>query len=163
MDQMIGELTGFNDAVQAVIDWIDDSSNGSSWQNTLVIVTGDHETGYLTARPGVFPNQPLGMVNSGTLALEKIVTSTGRRVSWQDMNGNDEIDGGETVYWAWNSAGHSNSLIPLYAKGAGASLFAGYIAGSDPVRGDFVDNTAVYHVMRAVIQTHLYLPLVSRP
>ncbi|MCB9421438.1 MAG: alkaline phosphatase [Ardenticatenaceae bacterium] len=163
MDQMIGELIGFNDAVQAVIDWVNAPDNGSSWENTLVIVTGDHETGYLTAGPGIFSDEPLGTVDSSTLALEKVITSTGRRASWQDTNGNDEIDAGETVYWAWNSANHSNSLVPLYARGVGANSFAGYTAGTDVVRGVYVDNTAVHHVMFAVIGTHLYLPLISYP
>jgi alkaline phosphatase len=163
MDQMIGELIGFNNAVQAVIDWVNDPENGSSWDNTLVIVTGDHETGYLTAGPAVFPDQPLGIVNSSTLGLEKTVASTGRRASWDDNNGNNEIDVGETVYWAWNSTNHSNSLIPLYAQGAGAGLVADYVVGLDPVRGEYVDNTAVYPIMHAVIQTKLYLPLIARP
>lgn len=163
MDQMIGEMIGFNEAVQAVIDWVEDPGNGSHWGNTLVIVTGDHETGYLTAEPGVLQNQPLGTVSSSTLALEKVVTSTGRRASWEDSNGNNEMDAGETVYWAWNSANHTNGLIPLYVYGAGADLFAAYVAGTDPVRGDYVDNTAVYHVMRAIISRRTYLPLAIRP
>lgn len=163
MDRMIGELLGFNEAVQAVIDWVDDPHNGSNWDNTLVIVTGDHETGYLTAGPGVFPDQPLGAVNSSTLALEKELAGSSRRASWQDGNGNDEIDAGETVYWAWNSSSHSNSLIPLYARGAGADMFAGYVAGTDPVRGAYLDNTAVYQVMHAVVRSRSYLPVVVRP
>ena len=137
--------------------------NGSSWENTLVIVTGDHETGYLTAGPGIFPDQPLGIVNSSTLLLEKPIAGSSRRASWEDGNGNNEIDVGETVYWAWNSASHSNSLIPLDAQGAGADLFANYVIGMDPMRGDYVDNTAVYHIMHAVVQTQLYLPLVIYP
>ena len=74
-----------------------------------------------------------------------------------------ETDAGETVYWAWNSAGHSNSLIPLYAWGAGADLFADYVAGTDPVRGDYVDNTAVYQVMYAVVRFRSYLPVIMQP
>ena len=61
MDLMIGELIDFNEAVDAVIDWV--NTNDSEWANTLVIVTSDHETGYLTARPGIFQNQPLGEVS----------------------------------------------------------------------------------------------------
>ncbi|RMD97359.1 MAG: hypothetical protein D6816_17650 [Bacteroidetes bacterium] len=134
---------------------------GSSWANTLVIVTGDHETGYLTAAPGVFPDQPLGAVTTATLALEKTIVSSNWRASWQDGNGNNEIDAGETVYWAWNSVGHSNSLIPLYAKGAGAELFAAHMAGTDTVRGEYVDNTAVFQVMDAVLpQARQFLPVI---
>ncbi|MDR4498059.1 MAG: alkaline phosphatase [Candidatus Scalindua sp.] len=151
MDDMIGEKIDFDEAVQAVIDWVENPANGSSCTNTLVIVTGDHECGYLTAKPGVLPNVPLGDVNDTTLALEKIVSgSGGRRASWVD-NGNSVIDPGETVYWAWNSGGHSNSLIPLYARGSGSALFANYATGVDTVRGAYLDNTDVFKVMDSVI------------
>lgn len=150
MDRMLGEMLDFNSAVEAVIDWVEDPTNGSSWENTLVIVTGDHETGYLTAGPGVFPDQPLGEVSPRTLALEKSIAGSSRRASWEDLDGDSVIDPGEPVYWAWNSGGHTNMLIPLYAQGAGSEFFAVYATASDPVRGPFLDNTDVFKVMDAV-------------
>jgi len=149
MNEMIGEVVGFNEAVQAVIDWIDEPDNNSDWTNTLVIITADHETGYLSRSPGAYPNQPLGDVNATTLAMEKTVLGAGRRASWQDLNTNNLIDPQETVYWSWNSGGHTNSLIPLFAKGAGAELFSGKInpAYIDPVRRAFLDNTDVFNVL----------------
>ncbi len=94
-----------------------------------------------------------GAINATTLAQEKksIFRSTDRRASWDDANGNNEIDAGETVYWYWNSGSHVNSLIPLFVKGAGADLFARYATGSDLVRGDYLDNTDVFKVMDAVL------------
>ena len=134
MDLMIGELIDFNEAVDAVIDWV--NTNDSEWANTLVIVTSDHETGYLTAGPGIFQNQPLGEVTDDTLALEKIIANSGgRRASWVDADSDNIIDAGELVYWAWNSGGHTNTLVPLYARGVGAELFDTYATSSDPVRG----------------------------
>ena len=151
MNQLIGEMEDFNEAVEAVIDWVNDPSNDATWSNTLVIVTGDHETGYLTQAPGVFPSQPLGQVNATTVGLEKIYAgSNGRRASWVDADGDNVIDPGETVHWAWNTGGHSNSLIPLYARGAGADLFAGFATGNDPVRGAYINNTNVFSVMDSV-------------
>jgi alkaline phosphatase len=149
MDNMIGEVLGFNAAVQKVIDWVDDPATDSTWENALVIVTADHETGYLTQAPGVFPNQPLGEVNPTTLALEKTDLGTGWRASWQDTNVNNRIDPEETVYWSWNTNGHSNSLVPLFTKGAGADMFAGKTdqANPDPVCGPYLDNTDVFSVM----------------
>ena len=148
MNQMIGEMKDFNEAVQAVIDWVNDPTNDATWDNTLVIVTGDHETGYLTQAPGVFPDQSLGQVNAATVALEKSYTgSNGRRASWVDTDNDGVIDAGETVHWAWNSSGHSNSLIPLYARGAGAELFPGHATSNDPVRGAYLDNTDVMTIM----------------
>ena len=45
----IGETLGFQDAVQAVVDWIENPRNTrGGWDNNLLIVTADHETGYLS-------------------------------------------------------------------------------------------------------------------
>ncbi|GJQ60611.1 MAG: tandem-95 repeat protein [Candidatus Scalindua sp. AMX11] len=164
MDEMIGEKRDFDAAVQAVIDWVENTSNGSSWNNTLVIVTADHECGRLTTGTGFItdtsdprydPNDPLGKftdISDTTLALEKIVSGTGgRRASWVDTNPNDLIDAGETVYWVWNSGDHSNSLVPLYVHGVGAGQFATHATGTDTYRGAYLDNTNVFDVMNSVI------------
>ncbi|MGB9639390.1 MAG: alkaline phosphatase, partial [Anaerolineales bacterium] len=113
MDEMVGEVLEFNQAVQAVIDWVNDPNNDSTWENSLLIITADHETGYLTASPSVLPNLPLGEISQRTLGLEKSYNSTSFRASWEDNNANGQIDAGEQVYWAWNSSGHTNSLVPL--------------------------------------------------
>jgi alkaline phosphatase len=162
MDRMVGEMIDFNQAVTAVIEWVNDPNNGATWHNTLVIVTGDHETGYLTAAPGAFPDQPLGPVNEATLAAEQVIDGGQRRASWDDADGDGVIDDGETVYWAWNSGGHTNSLVPLYARGPGAAAFAAYATGRDPVRGAYLDNTAVAQVIDAVLHYGAYLPLISQ-
>lgn len=49
--RLIEEQEDFNQAVEAVCDWVEANS---SWSETLVIVTGDHETGYLTGTAGVY-------------------------------------------------------------------------------------------------------------
>ena len=49
--RVIEEQIEFNDAVDAACDWVEENSN---WNETLVIVTGDHETGYLTGQEGVY-------------------------------------------------------------------------------------------------------------
>jgi alkaline phosphatase len=51
----------------------------------------------------------------------------------------------------YNSNGHSNHLVPVYAKGNGAELFSSLAARMDPVRGPYVDNTEVCQVMRAAM------------
>lgn len=45
--RMIEETLAFDDAVQMVIDWIERPDNASTWDNTLLIITADHECGYL--------------------------------------------------------------------------------------------------------------------
>ncbi|MGQ3684054.1 MAG: alkaline phosphatase, partial [Candidatus Loosdrechtia sp.] len=152
MNQMIGEAKDFDKAIQTVINWVNDTGNDATWSNTLVIVTADHECGYLTAWPGVFPSQPLGNVNTTTLSKEKVVLNTGgRRASWEDTNNNNVIDSGETVYWYWNSGSHTNSLVPLYARGAGAELFGNYASNIDSVYGAYLDNTDIFTVMNSAI------------
>jgi alkaline phosphatase len=147
MNAMIGEMIDYNNAVAAVAAWIEDPTNGAGWDNTLVIICGDHECGYLSAGPGVMPNVPLGEVSDHTLRLEKPIADKGRRASWDDTNNDNHIDEGERVYWAYNSGGHTNSLIPVFAKGAGSELLADYDLHSDPVRGKYLDNTTLFEVM----------------
>ncbi|MBI5055578.1 MAG: alkaline phosphatase [Nitrospirae bacterium] len=169
LNQLIGEEKDFDDAVQTVIDWVDDPTNDSNWNNTLVIITGDHDCGYLTAGKNIFPanpsthaNIPLGTVNNTTLAKEKIVSGTGgRRASWEDTDGDSVIDAGETVYWYWHSGDHTNSLIPLYTRGAGSDLFAVYETGNDTVRGAYLDETAVFNVMDNSIKNPTCTPTGS--
>ena len=47
--RMIEELSSFNKTVESVVKWIERNSN---WNETLLIVTSDHETGYLTGING---------------------------------------------------------------------------------------------------------------
>ena len=158
LDQALGEVIDFNHAIQTVIEWVEDPGNDSTWNNTLVIVTADHETGYLTASPGAFPNQPLGAVTPYTLTLEKTQQDNGRRASWVDNNSDNLIDDGEPVYWAWNSSNHTNSLVRLFTKGLGETEFFRYAQNWDPVRGLYLDNTDIYKVVHTVLSE--FTPLV---
>ncbi len=161
MDDMIGEKIDFDNAVQTVINWVN-AANGSSWSNTLLIVTADHECGYLTKGLNVFPDVALGVVNDANIAKEKVYENgpgdpivpigNGSRASWDDTNSNQKIDPGETTYWVWNGGGHTNTLVPLYARGPGADQFATHATGVDTVRGSYFDNTDVFTVMDCVLQ-----------
>jgi len=107
--RMIEEAIEFERAVEAVIDWVQKNSN---WGETLLIVTGDHETGYLWG-PGSNPTwQPI--VNNGA---------------------------GNLPGMQWNSLEHTNSLMVLSAKGDAARMFSQYADQVDPVRGRYLDNT----------------------
>lgn len=106
----IEEMNDFNDSVDAVIDWVEENSN---WGETLLIVTGDHETGYMSGNEGGI--------------LETI-----------DNNGAGNMP---SVYW--NSGNHTNQLVPLYAKGAGSNMLRKYSDEKDPVRKSYMDNTEI--------------------
>lgn len=115
----IEEECDFSDTVAAVVKWVETNSN---WDETLLIVTGDHETGYLTG-PGSDPKwQPL--VNNGV---------------------------GKMPGMEWHYGSHTNSLLPLFAKGAGSAYFTSCVQGDDPVRGKYVDNTEVAKAVFAAL------------
>ena len=116
--RMIEEEIDFNRAVEAVVGWV---AQTSDWDETLLIVTGDHETGYLN-----------GPVAGGESSTRKALTNNGKGV----------LPGME-----WDSKGHTNQLIPFFAKGSAARLFTFEIAGEDPVRGRYIDNTAIGRVL----------------
>jgi alkaline phosphatase len=113
--RMIEEQIGFDDAVQAVVEWVETHSN---WGETLLIVTGDHETGYLTG-PASDPGWT-SIVN----------------------NGAGNLPGME---WHWPN--HTNRLIPLFANGDTATMFFYYADSDDPVYGPYVDNTDLVKVI----------------
>ena len=119
-DRVIEEQVDFDNAVTAVVDWVE---RNSSWDETLVIVTADHETGYLTG-PGSDP-------------------------TWEAVmnNGKGRVPGME-----WHSVNHTNSLVPLYAKGPSSWSFAEHVVGHDSERGAYIDNTALYPIMLQAIQ-----------
>jgi alkaline phosphatase len=117
LDRMIEEQMDFNAAVQAAVDWV---NANSSWEDTLLIVTADHECGDLWGpTAGVFND---------------IVD-----------NGPGNLPGAH-----FNSGDHTNQLVPVYAIGAGAELLAGYADQYDPVRGPYVDNTEIFRVMNGM-------------
>ena len=122
--RVIEELTGFNNAVEAVVRWVEQNS---SWNETLVIVTGDHETGYLTGP------------NSGTINGSPEWTKPENR-------GKGKLPAAQ-----WHIKGHTNQLIPLFAKGAGSELFKKYADEVDSVRGSYTDNAEVGQLMKRLI------------
>jgi alkaline phosphatase len=114
LGRLIEEEVDFNNAVNAVIAWVTANSN---WAETLVIVTGDHETGYLTGPA------------SGT---------TDDQAVWNPIV---NMGKGNLPLVQWNSGNHTNSLIPFFARGAAANIFKAMADECDPVRGNYLDNT----------------------
>ena len=112
--RMIEEHMEFDDAVEAVCGWVDANS---SWRDTLLVVTRDHETGYLTG-PG-----------SGTVGGVPV---------WNPLTFNGI---GVQPTMKWNSKNHTNSLVPIFVKGTSVRSLTRYADRTDPVRGRFLDNT----------------------
>ena len=117
---MIEEQRDFNMAVDSVIRWVEENSN---WDETLLVVTGDHECGYLLG-----PDHKNKTDNSP--ATNPIVD-----------NGT-----GKTPGHSYHSGSHTNQLVPLYAKGACAEKFNNYLNNYDYIRGYYLDNTDLAHL-----------------
>lgn len=114
--RLIEEQVAFDQTVDSVIHWIEQNS---SWQQTLLIIVADHETGLLTGPPG------------DSRWTEPINRGRGRLPTMR-----------------WNRHGHSNQLVPLFAKGVAADQLLTYaLDRNDPVRGRYIDNTAIGRVI----------------
>lgn len=110
--RLIEEMNDFHEAVASVARWVEQHS---SWEETLIIVTADHETGLIWGEPAqgnVF--NPLK--SAGIKAQPEM---------------------------KWYSRDHSNSLVPVYARGKGSQIIEFLADEYDPVRGPFVQNTEV--------------------
>ena len=55
--------------------------------------------------------------------------------------------------YQYRSGSHTNSLIPLYAKGAGSGLFGTCVAGTDVLWGEYIDNTAIANVVFTLLES----------
>lgn len=139
LTRFVEEMGDFERSVDAVVDWVE---KHSCWQDTLLIVTADHETG------GLWP-----------------------RGSWEDVDGDgrytpaiDTVIGpaaprptarGVLPDLVYGTDKHSSDLVPLWALGRGAHALA---SGSRHDRraqsiwgpplgwdGRYIDNTAVFH------------------
>lgn len=92
LGRAIEEYIEFNAAIQYVISYLDANTNGHNWQNTLVIVTSDHDHLLYGPEADTIPFQELEDRGPGNIP--------GHR---------------------WFSNGHSNHLVPLFARGLGST------------------------------------------
>jgi alkaline phosphatase len=53
----------------------------------------------------------------------------------------------------WQSGSHTNSLVPLSARGRGVRRLQQYADENDPVHGPYVDNTELSMVIFWAIDT----------
>lgn len=128
--RLIEETADFNNAVSAVVDWVE---KNSSWEETLLIVTTDHDNG-----------MPMG-ADAQKTAFEAVANK-----------GKGQMPG-----ISFRPTGnHSNALVPLWAKGAGSAAFAARVQGTDAgyaryvglSNGAYIDNTDVFKVVKAALE-----------
>jgi alkaline phosphatase len=92
------------------------------WNETLLIVTSDHDHMLWGPNADTRPFDPL--VDNGA---------------------------GKLPSYRWLSNGHSNALVPLFARGVGAARFEALATGEDPFYGRYADQADVYRVIRSAI------------
>jgi len=110
LNRQIEEQIDFHETIDTVVDWVESES---SWEETLVVVTADHETGYLTG--------------------------AGSDPTWEPIEG----AAGELPEAEYYTGGHSNALVPVFARGPGAEEIGAKAEHQDPVRGAYLDNTDI--------------------
>jgi len=110
------------DFEQAVLAVIEWVEAHDGWERTLLVVTADHD--HLLAGPqsDKIPFQPLQDNGPGRLPSHK-----------------------------WHSNGHSNHLVPVFARGAGTERLHTLVRGEDPFRGAYLDQVDLHRVMRATL------------
>ncbi len=136
------EQLDFNAAVDTVIDWVEQES---SWQETLLIVTSDHETGAVWGETA--------LAQEGKIDIERLESY----LSAPQNKGKGVIP--DINYL---SLAHTNNLVPLWALGVNSERFLDSPL-TDPWAvglwgkpyhwdGRFVEATTVFEVMKEVIK-----------
>ncbi|OLP15491.1 hypothetical protein BST81_25870 [Leptolyngbya sp. 'hensonii'] len=128
-ENMIGGVWDLDQAVRAAEAYVDRAGDGMTWKNTLMIVTADHSNSY--------------MKNQEVLGAGDLPTQVAAGSSSAYGSGWNYPDGDVT----YRSGGHTNELVTLSARGAGADLFQNY-AGDWYPGTQIVDNTQIYSVMK---------------
>lgn len=129
--RMIEEQIASNDTVQAIIDWVNRADTDANWDNTLLIVTADHDHLLYGPDGATVPFQKLQDKGAGTMPAAKFF-----------------------------GPNHGTGLVPLYAYGAGSKeLIAAathvdtYLApnGKRYGHGNYLDQTEVGNFLKSVL------------
>jgi len=123
--RMLEEQIDFDKSVEAVINWVNSNSN---WNESLLIVTADHECGYLTGP------------DSGDKANKPI---------WNEIANKSR---GKLPGMEWHSRDHTNALVPFYANGCGTNLFKDAAVNTDSVRGPYIDNADIAKIVFKLLE-----------
>ncbi|WP_168211771.1 alkaline phosphatase [Ruania zhangjianzhongii] len=133
LGRTIENMVAFHETVDAVIEWVETES---SWAETTVIVTADHETGNL---------QGAGTLDSG--GFEPITGSAGELPAAEFTDFTDGEPGEQNPHY------HTHQLVPLFAQGPAADALAAAATNTDPVRGAYLQNTDIAHVLHAELRS----------
>lgn len=134
------EHAAFSKAIDAAIEWIE---KYSSWDETIMIVTADHETGLIFGE-GTFDDD-----NDDGSYKEKDDT-------FNEFCELPATEKGEVPAVQYLSSSHTNALVPVYIKGVGAESYADFVRGEDEKAGEFwnfdgkfIFNSDIFNIMSA--------------
>ena len=124
---MVGGIWDMNEAVKAIEAFIDQPGNDLTWENTLLVVTSDHGNGFMRLKKD--------------LARGQLPTQT-------ESGGAFHYDPAEVTYGFTGTGhdSHTNELVTVSARGAGAGLFHRYEGLWYPGT-TIIDNTHIHEVM----------------
>lgn len=126
--RMIEEQIDADNTVQGVIDWVNRADTAATWDNTLLIVTADHD--HLLYGP-----------NAATVPFEPL----------QDRGP------GLTPGNRWFGSNHGTGLVPLYAFGKGSDTIAALATSTDSYtdangttygHGAYTDQSVIGRVLK---------------
>lgn len=162
MPRFLEEQISFNQAVATVIDWVEANS---SWDETLLIVTSDHETGGIWGRK-TYSNETGGPVAQ---TREKEALQEARYNPTKDefnaFKAVQDQGKGKIPGYQFASGNHTNEMVPLWVLGTGANRFEDFTrhdfraaslwGEGEPYNwgGAYVDNTTVFEVMMQALST----------
>ncbi len=129
--RMIEELNDSEDTVQAIIDWVNRADTPATWDDTLLIVTADHDHLLYGPDAATVPFEPL-----------------------QDKGA------GKTPGNLWLGPNHGTGLVPLFAYGKGSDEIAALATQTDSYTdgngntygyGAYTDQTILGATLKATL------------
>lgn len=135
---MIGGVYDLNETVKAIETYVDQPGDDVDWNNTMVIITSDHGNSYMRLnsekqlQKGVLPQQD---INSNSIAVGSYIPAY-------------IYPNGEVTY---GSAGHTNELTRIYAKGGKLDLLSNF-EGLWYTGTRIIDNTQIYRVIISALE-----------
>ena len=63
----------------------------------------------------------------------------------------EDRQAGNLPGYRWLSTGHSNSLVPVFARGAGVAKLVAAADLEDPFRGPYLDQTEIFAAVAAAL------------
>ena len=119
---MIEEIMGFDEAIQTAIEFYKKHP-----EETLIIVTADHETGGPTIGVGMDWKKEI----VGWELIEKNWAESGNR---NNLSYEENKAMNTQALIGWTSSHHTGGHVPVYAIGKGAERFCGRIDNTDIMR-----------------------------